>query len=114
MVLGSVGLVIENKGVPTTRFKLLFDPMNDYLPNSNNNNFNDQYNYNSHLPDQWGVFFWSFVIVLVLGILMAIVGFMGCFGTAMENQCVIGTVSLMQIFCSTINLIKLLCYSMLC
>ena len=95
MVLGSVGLVIENKGVPTTRFKLLFDPMNDYLPNSQNtNNFNDQYNYNSQAHySQWGVFFWSFVIVLILGIIMAVTGFMGCFGAALENQCLMGTVS---------------------
>jgi len=42
---------------------------------------------------QWGVFFWSFVIVLILGIIMAVTGFMGCFGAALENQCLMGTVS---------------------
>lgn len=40
----------------------------------------------------WNILFVSFVIILSLGVLMAVVGFLGCCGAATENQCLLGTV----------------------
>ena len=39
------------------------------------------------------VIYWIAVVLLVLGSLMTIIGFLGCCGAARESQCLLGSVS---------------------
>ena len=39
----------------------------------------------------------SLVVILVLGILITIIGFIGCCGAFIENQCLLGTVRFVNI-----------------
>lgn len=36
--------------------------------------------------------FWLCIAVLILGLLMTLIGFMGCTGACRESQCLLGTV----------------------
>jgi hypothetical protein len=70
---------------------------------------------NGNEIDPSTMFFKICVVVIVMGSLLTIVGFIGCCGALFENQCLLGTVnSQSNVILRAQSFIKYLYYSVVC